>query len=119
MPVVTDANGTREVSNRELEEMNVEADERWVAFFSSREWRPIAEYERGTGEVKLLRAGVHWAAGYWGAGVPEIREEGDDVPDLSPMWRHAQDSVEGLPLAFEPTEFAAIDDDWRVDLVAD
>ena len=81
-------------------------------------WRPIAEYDRDQQPLVLLRAGEQEAFGFYGPSVIGYHRD-DQEADLEPMWRHAQEWQEEQPLPFEPTEFAEVDDKWRVHLMAD
>lgn len=91
------------------------ADE-WQAFRDALTWRPIADYDRERGDPVVLRDALrNEAFGYWGVGA----EQFVDDPAAAPTWRDAQESMDDAPLTFEPTEFAEVDDEWRVHLMAD
>jgi hypothetical protein len=83
--------------------VTAETDAMWAEFDRRLVWRPIAEFDREEAHVALLRSGDNEAIGYWDDGA----------------WWHAQESLDGQKLAFEPTEFADVDDEWRVHLMAD
>lgn len=83
--------------------MTDDADEMWDTFYRSLDWRPIAEFDRAESHVVLVRAGDEEEIGYWYDGA----------------WCHAQESMDDQPLSFEPTEFAEVDDEWRVHLMSD
>lgn len=81
------------------------------AFFDSLKWRPIEQYDKEGGEWMMLGNGTEWALGFWGENPPlSTALETDPV---TPSWRHAQDFRYGVLVGFEPTEFAAVDDEWR------
>lgn len=93
-------------------------DEEWRAFQDGLAWRPISQYDRDRGDAVMLRDPLrNEAFGYWGA-----RPADDDVPGgalAAPTWREAQETMDDAPLTFEPTEYAEVDDEWRIHLMAD
>ena len=118
MRTLIDENGTREVTEQEVAPTRAGANERWSGFWNALDWRPIAEYDRDQGEAELLRAGADWALGYWGRATGSAERGSDDLMDTGPAWRDAQESMDEALLRYEPTEFAAINDEWRAALIA-
>lgn len=118
MPIITDNDGKRSVSTAELNGIRVEAAARFDTFWETLSWRPIAEFDVASEQPELVRNGDDWALGYFGPAFPDELDTVRTTEESAPAWRNAQDLVEGEPLAFEPTEFAQIDAEWRAALMA-
>ena len=113
MPVIVDATGRLEITDAELDALRAEDDRSFDAFWRGLRFRTVAEYDRAAGgAVILLGAGGKWAVGYWGGPTTSACDNGDEFEgqptDRTPTWRNLQDSVEGLPIGFEPFEFVDI-----------
>lgn len=94
-------------------------------------WQDIIEYQRESGATVLLRSPDYGpVAGYFGEKpdydaeeiafrYPSAVNEPDPMADAAPMFRMAQDAFDGVPLTFEPTEWAELPDELREAFLSD
>lgn len=119
MPIVVDKSGRRVVADAELEALRVESGARFAAFWDVLEWQPIADYDRERAVPVIVRDDLdNWEFAAWETRRPFPNEQAEPDDD-TPMWRDCQESREGRPIGFEPTNFAIVTEDWVVALTAD